>query len=82
MERYEHTPAELVALAREAAAKAHAPYSGFSVGCAIEAEDGSIAIGSNMENACYRLGTCAKSSGLRKSGGSQSLAAISARMER
>jgi cytidine deaminase len=64
MERYEHTPAELVARAREAAAKAHAPYSGFSVGCAIEAEDGSIAIGSNMENACYRLGTCAEISAL------------------
>ncbi|WP_299322181.1 cytidine deaminase [Parasphingopyxis sp.] len=59
-----HSTAELVALARSAAQRAHARYSGFSVGCAIEAEDGSIATGSNMENACYRLGTCAEISAL------------------
>lgn len=59
-----HSAAELVALARAAAQRAHAPYSGFSVGCAIEAADGSIATGSNMENACYRLGTCAEISAL------------------
>ena len=56
--------AALIELARKAAARAYAPYSGFSVGCAIEAEDGSIATGSNMENACYRLGTCAEISAL------------------
>ncbi|MEM8697415.1 MAG: cytidine deaminase [Pseudomonadota bacterium] len=60
MSEHRHTRAELVDLARAAAQRAHAPYSGFSVGCAIEAEDGSIATGSNMENACYRLGTCAE----------------------
>ena len=54
----------LVTLAREAAKCAHAPYSGFSVGCAIEGTDGSIVTGSNMENACYRLGTCAEISAL------------------
>lgn len=59
-----HTAAQLVSLAREAAAKAHAPYSGFSVGCAIEAQDGRVAVGSNMENACYRLGVCAEISAL------------------
>ncbi|MEA3041861.1 MAG: cytidine deaminase [Sphingomonadales bacterium] len=50
----------LVERAREAALGAYAPYSRFSVGCAIESVDGEIAVGSNMENACYRLGVCAE----------------------
>jgi cytidine deaminase len=50
----------LIARAREAALAAYAPYSRFSVGCAIESVDGEIAVGSNMENACYRLGVCAE----------------------
>ena len=53
-------PHPLVERAREAALGAYAPYSRFSVGCAIEAADGRIAVGSNMENACYRLGVCAE----------------------
>ncbi len=48
----------LVERAREAALRAYAPYSGFSVGCAIESMSGEIVTGSNMENACYRLGVC------------------------
>jgi cytidine deaminase len=48
----------LVERARAAALKAYAPYSRFSVGCAIESVDGDIATGANMENACYRLGVC------------------------
>lgn len=51
---------DLVARARQAALAAYAPYSRFSVGCAIESIDGEIAVGSNMENACYRLGVCAE----------------------
>jgi cytidine deaminase len=50
----------LVARARAAALAAYAPYSRFSVGCAIESVDGEVAVGSNMENACYRLGVCAE----------------------
>jgi len=50
----------LVERAREAALGAYAPYSRFSVGCAIESVDGEVAVGSNMENACYRLGVCAE----------------------
>ena len=50
----------LVERARAAALQAYAPYSRFSVGCAIESVDGEIAVGANMENACYRLGICAE----------------------
>jgi cytidine deaminase len=50
----------LVEKARAAALAAYAPYSRFSVGCAVESIDGEVAVGSNMENACYRLGVCAE----------------------
>src|SRR3954449_855019 len=50
----------LVERARQAALRAYAPYSRFSVGCAIESVDGEIVTGANMENACYRLGVCAE----------------------
>ena len=50
----------LVEQARLAALGAYAPYSRFSVGCAIESVDGEVAVGANMENACYRLGVCAE----------------------
>ena len=54
----------LVAAAKEARLKAHAPYSDFLVGAAVESVDGEIAVGANMENACYRLGICAEQSAL------------------
>lgn len=56
--------AELIAKARAAALKAYAPYSRFSVGCAVESVDGEVVTGANMENACYRLGLCAEQSSL------------------
>ena len=58
------TDEELIAAARAAALKAYAPYSRFSVGCAIESENGAVVTGANMENACYRLGICAEQSAL------------------
>ena len=55
---------ELIEKARSAALRAYAPYSRFSVGCAIESVDGEVVTGANMENACYRLGLCAEQSAL------------------
>jgi cytidine deaminase len=55
---------QLIAAARAAALKAYAPYSNFSVGCAILSVDGEVVTGANMENACYRLGVCAEISAL------------------
>jgi cytidine deaminase len=58
------TDEALIAAARAAALRAYAPYSRFSVGCAIESVDGEIVTGANMEDACYRLGLCAEQSAL------------------
>ena len=58
------TDEQLIAAARQAALSAYAPYSRFSVGCAIESVDGQIVTGVNVENACYRLGVCAEQSAL------------------
>jgi cytidine deaminase len=58
------TDEELIDAARQSALNAYAPYSRFSVGCAIESIDGAVVTGVNVENACYRLGVCAEQSAL------------------
>ncbi len=55
---------KLIEAAAAARANAYAPYSRFAVGAAIRAEDGSLHVGANVENAAYPQGQCAEASAI------------------
>ena len=54
----------LIAAARQARARAYAPYSKFLVGAAVLDDQGLIHAGCNVENAAYPQGWCAEASAL------------------
>lgn len=56
----------LLQAALDARRYAHAPFSGFRVGAAVETTDGRIFTGCNIENATYSLTLCAERVALAK----------------
>jgi len=68
----------LLRRARSASQFAYAPYSGFSVGAAVLAADGSIYSGCNVENASIGLTICAEQSAMSAavSGGQHEILAV------
>ena len=57
---------QLVAAAKEAAAAAYVPYSGFAVGAALLTADDLVYTGANVENASFSLTLCAERAALVK----------------
>ena len=55
---------EIAAKLRELLARAHAPYSGVQVACAVEGADGTTHVGVNVEDAAYPQGLCAEASAI------------------
>ena len=55
---------DLFLAAREAMAKAYAPYSKFPVGAALRTKDGRVYSGANIEVASYPEGWCAETTAL------------------
>ncbi len=51
---------KLIESAKQVREKAHAPFSEFKVGAAVETKDGRVFIGCNIESASYGLTVCAE----------------------
>lgn len=56
----DETAERLLSAAHECRERAFAPFSGFRVGAAVEADDGTIFAGCNVESASYGLTMCAE----------------------
>jgi cytidine deaminase len=54
----------LIARAREAARLSYSPYSRFPVGASLLCEDGTVILGTNVENRSFGLANCAERSAL------------------
>ena len=55
---------DLIVVARDAMARAYAPYSRFRVGAAVRGVSGNLYGGCNVENAAYPQGCCAEASAI------------------
>lgn len=54
--------------ALEARKSSYSPYSNFTVGCAIELDNGSYITGTNQENAAFPAGLCAERTAMYRAG--------------
>ena len=75
---YDADDERLLAAARDVRARAHAPYSGFRVGAAVQDDNGAVHVGCNVENAAYPQGSCAETSAIAAmiAGGGRRIRAI------
>lgn len=68
----------LIDAARAVRENAHAPYSKFKVGAAVQAASGAVYVGCNVENVAYPEGTCAEAGAIAAmiAGGDTAIAAV------
>ena len=57
-------PNELIEKAKEARKLSYSPYSHFAVGAALLCKDGTVYVGSNIENSAYPMCMCAERNAL------------------
>lgn len=64
-QRPSSVPADLWQAAYQAFLNAYTPFSGFHVGAALRAADGTVFAGANVENSSYGLARCAEQSAVQ-----------------